>query len=212
MQRWDLVERERLALADLLEGLDDEQWDTASLCTGWRVREVVAHLMVGPTSSGREVVRAVLRHRGDVSRAMDAMARERGAAPTPELVRALRENAASRFHPPLLDWRAPLADVLVHREDVAVPLGLPQDRPTDAWALALAFLVTRTGRTAFETGALPPVRFVGTDVDWEHGSGPQVRGPASAIALALTGRSALVDRLDGDGVDVVRDRLLSTRR
>ena len=36
------AERERLA--DLFRDLSPEQWDTASLCTGWRVREVVAHM------------------------------------------------------------------------------------------------------------------------------------------------------------------------
>ena len=36
------AERERLA--DLFLDLSPEQWDTASLCTGWRVREVVAHM------------------------------------------------------------------------------------------------------------------------------------------------------------------------
>ncbi len=38
------VTTEFLALADLLDSLPDQQWDTQSLCAGWRVREVVAHL------------------------------------------------------------------------------------------------------------------------------------------------------------------------
>ena len=35
---------EFLALAELLDTFPDAQWDTPSLCAGWRVREVVAHL------------------------------------------------------------------------------------------------------------------------------------------------------------------------
>src|SRR5579872_4787538 len=32
------------ALADVLEAIGEDDWDTPSLCEGWRVREVVAHL------------------------------------------------------------------------------------------------------------------------------------------------------------------------
>ena len=39
-----LVATEYRRLADLLEGLADTDWDTFSLCHGWRVREVVAHM------------------------------------------------------------------------------------------------------------------------------------------------------------------------
>ncbi len=131
---------------------------------------------------------------------MDAMAREGAAASTSaELVALLRRHAASRFHPPMTEWRAPLTDLLVHREDVAVPLGLAQDRPAGSWALALDYLVTGRGRSSFLPGALPAVRLVATDAGWEHGEGPEVRGPATALGLALTGRPALIDRLAGPG-------------
>ena len=202
--RWDLVAAERLALADLLAPIDAHAWASPSLCAGWTVREVVAHLLAGPTTPVRDVVRAVLRHRGRVDAAMDAMARDAAATTSPErLVALLREHAGSRFSPPLLDWRAPLTDLLVHREDVAVPLGLPQDRPLGSWRLVLGFLVTRTARGAFVPGRLPAVRLVASDAGWEHGDGPEVRGPATALGLALTGRPALLDRLSGPGLDAL---------
>ena len=40
---------ERTELADLLDTLTPEQWDAPSLCTGWRVRDVTAHLVEGAT-------------------------------------------------------------------------------------------------------------------------------------------------------------------
>jgi hypothetical protein len=45
------TEAERLSFADLLEGLSDEQWDAPSLCAGWTVRHVPAHLTVVATDA-----------------------------------------------------------------------------------------------------------------------------------------------------------------
>jgi uncharacterized protein (TIGR03083 family) len=202
--RWDLVEAERTALADLLEGLAEPDWAVPSLCAGWTVKEVVAHLLAGPTTSVPSLLGHLVRQRGRIGRVMDAMAREGAASSTPaELVALLRRHAASRFHPPTTEWRAPLTDLLVHREDVAVPLGLAQDRPVGSWALALDYLVAGRGRSAFLPAAVPAVRMVATDAGWEHGEGPEVRGPATALGLALTGRPALLDRLSGPGTEVL---------
>ena len=48
------------------------------------------------------------------------------------------------------------------------------------------------------------LRLVATDVDWSHGSGPEVSGPGEAILLAASGRPAALAELDGEGVDVLR--------
>ncbi len=210
--RWDLVATERLALADLLEGLTPAQWAAPSLCEGWSVREVAAHVMVGPTSSTRELARAMVTARGNPDRANTVLARARATAPTEHLVQVLREHAGSRFSPPLMDWHAPLTDVLLHREDVAVPLGLPPDRPVQSWLLALEFLVSRRARTGFVGRGLPKVRLRAADADWQHGEGPEVAAPATALALVLTGRTALLDRLVGDGAAALSGWVSSTRR
>jgi len=200
MQRWDLVERERLALADLLEGLAPQQWAAASLCAGWTVREVAAHVMVGPTGSVPEMARAMLAARGNPDRANRVLAGQRARACTDHLVGVLRTHAGSRFSPPLMDWRAPLTDVLVHREDVAVPLGLPSDRPADGWDLVLGFLLTPRARMGFVRRRLPQLRLRSSDTGWEHGSGPEVVGPSAALATVLVGRPAQLGRLTGPGV------------
>ena len=47
---YDATVAERTRMASLLEGLTPEQWGADSLCAGWRIREVVAHLnMTGAT-------------------------------------------------------------------------------------------------------------------------------------------------------------------
>jgi len=45
-----------------------------------------------------------------------------------------------------------------------------------------------------------------TDADWSHGSGPEAAGPALSLLLAMTGRTAALDDLTGDGVAVLRSR------
>ncbi len=43
MTALELAREERLEFADFLAGLSPEQWDSPTLCAGWRVRDVVAH-------------------------------------------------------------------------------------------------------------------------------------------------------------------------
>jgi uncharacterized protein (TIGR03083 family) len=38
---------EMASISEYLHELDDEQWDEASLCEGWRVRDVISHMCVG---------------------------------------------------------------------------------------------------------------------------------------------------------------------
>jgi hypothetical protein len=51
------------------------------------------------------------------------------------------------------------------------------------------------------------LRLVATDLDWSHGSGPEVRGPGEALMVALAGRPLALAALAGDGVDVLELRL-----
>ena len=43
------------------------------------------------------------------------------------------------------------------------------------------------------------VQLVATDVDWAYGKGPEVRGPGEALLMAMAGRPAALDDLDGPG-------------
>lgn len=200
---FDLIARERRALADLLATLTPEQWTAPSLCGAWTVKDVAAHLLVGPTAGLPEFTWAMFRARGRFHIANQVMVRNRSALAADELVQLLRDHAESRFTPPGMDWRVPLTDVLIHREDIAVPLGLPQDRPVELWHYALDLLVHPKSRKAFGVPPLPAVTLSATDLDWSAGLGPEITGPSSAIGLALSGRPALADRLTGEGVPVL---------
>jgi uncharacterized protein (TIGR03083 family) len=205
--RWDLIADERRALADLLDALSPEQLATPSLCGEWTVKQVATHTMVGPTSSIPEVLRAMVRARGRFDRANRYLVDNRAGMSLTELTDVLRSKAGSRFTPPGMDWRAPLTDALVHREDAALPLGLPSDRPVESWRIALDFLLTKKAAGVFGPRGRPSVTLVATDVDWSAGSGPEVRGPAAALAITVAGRRARLDELSGPGVVPVREWL-----
>lgn len=204
MEHWELIAAERRALADLLDGLGEAQLAARSLCGAWTVKDVAAHLSGGLTGSIGEFLVAMVRGRFSFDRANQRMTASRAGLSIGELTAALREHADSHFVPPTLNWQAPLTDVMVHREDIAVPLGLPSDRPAESWRHVLDFLVSGAARRGFVSGRLPAVRLVATDVAWSWGSGPEVTGPAYALALAVSGRPAGLAALSGPGTESMR--------
>ena len=82
------------------------------------------------------------------------------------------------------------------------PAFLPGNRP-DA---VLNFMVhSPAGYVA--RNRIEGVRFEATDIDWHSGSeGLPVRGTADALIRAMSGRPAALDELEGDGVEVLRER------
>ena len=195
-----VIATERRAFADALETLAPEQWEAPSLCAGWSVKDVAAHLVVGPTASMAEFVLAMATSRFDFDRANRKLTAKRADRPTDEVVALIREHADSRFTPPGQDWHAPLMDLFVHRLDCLVPLGIPTDRPLAPWPTILHFLVEPGTRRIFTKRPAPTVTLVATDVDWSHGSGPRVEGTAESLGLALTRRGAGLAELSGPGV------------
>jgi hypothetical protein len=51
------------------------------------------------------------------------------------------------------------------------------------------------------------IRAVATDLDWQHGDGPEIRGPGEALLLALAGRADALDELDGPGLAALEPRV-----
>ncbi|MDO9381036.1 MAG: maleylpyruvate isomerase family mycothiol-dependent enzyme [Nocardioidaceae bacterium] len=206
MDLWDDLADERRALADLLEGLSPEQWRVQTLCEAWDVHGMAAHLTVPCTFSRIEMVTTMVRAGGNPDRLSVLMARRRATMSSSELVAVLRDRAGARLAPPVVGVMGPYTDALVHGQDIMVPLGLADERPAVRWLPALEFLVSRRARVGFVSGALPQVTMEATDMGWAHGRvGPQVRGSASALALALLRRTARLDELTGDGAPVLRE-------
>ncbi len=203
MEHWTEIADARRTLADQLDGLTPGQWATPSLCGAWTVHDVVAHLVVPHVTSLPRFAVAMVRAGGNFDRASEALTAALATRPPHELLDQLRAHADGRFRPPGFTSVAPLTDVLVHGQDVRLPLGLDAPEPPQAWTPVLGFLVHPKARRGFVPRPLPAVRLVADDVDWAHGTGPEVHGPAAALALALLGRRARLDELDGPGTGVV---------
>lgn len=195
-----LIATERRALADLVASLTPEQQAAPSLCGRWTTKEVAAHVAFASKPSMVEFATGFLLGRLSFDRANERAASARASWPVERIADTIRANAESRFTPPGFDWHAPLVDALVHREDIAVPLDLPHDRPAESWGHALEFLVSPAARRGFVRKGRPAVRLEASDLDWSDGSGPDVRGPAWALALVLAGRPAGLAALDGPGL------------
>jgi uncharacterized protein (TIGR03083 family) len=190
---WRHVDEQRERVAGLMEGLTDEQWETASLCDGWRVREVGAHLTLAH-SGVRDVLPYLVRGRGGFDAMIRLSAIDRARDPVEEFPRALRAMVGSRRTAPMVSHLEPLTDVLVHAQDMAIPLGLDLPMPPDA-AAASADRVWSMGFPFWARRRFRGTRLRATDHDWEVGDGDVLEGRMQDLLLLLTGRECARERL-----------------
>jgi uncharacterized protein (TIGR03083 family) len=187
-QIWPVIWSERLRLAALLTGLAEDDWDQPSLCAGWTIREVTAHLTLQQLSA-RAAIGMMVTYRGDTDRAIYESARSRAVAwPTGKIIAELRGTAGSPRHNFGVSCRESLIDVLVHAQDIAIPLGRPHPVPPQAAACATTRIWTMRWPPPFPARrVMAGFRVTATDIDWKAGQGPPVRAPISAILLLSAG-------------------------
>lgn len=207
MDNWALVAGERQALIDLFRTLEPEQWQVKSLCPAWTVHDVLAHLTSVLAASPWDMARAAALGLGLPSQVTVVLARQ-WARQTPEqLIEELQLKVDSRFTPPGLGYRAPLTDVMVHRLDIAIPLGIEAQRPAASWRPVLDLFTAKIPMMGTIRGGRPRVTWKATDLGWSSGKGPAVSGTAEAIGYTMAGRGAMLDRLEGPGVKQLTDWL-----
>jgi uncharacterized protein (TIGR03083 family) len=196
---WQEVAGRRSQLADIAVTLDEAALEAPSWCAGWRVRDVLGHLVYVAEATQRGVMRDVIVRGPGPNRAMDRTARSLGRLGVDELAGRLRRASGGRFHvlgsPPAVA----LGETLVHGADMLRPLGIDDDvDPSAASAVIPAY--HRLGRLAFGAAPAASVTLVATDTDLAVGRGPEVRGRAIDLLLLLANRRQVVDQLSGPGV------------
>lgn len=196
---WPMVHAQRAALIDDLAAVATRRWSEPSLCPGWTVHDVVAHLVdtarttrlgfvVGLAAAGFDFHRQNAR----------GVARERAATPA-ETLRRLRGVASRTSTPPApLDTR--IVEEVVHGEDIRRPLGLARTYPMEAVVRSLRLQVRTPASFGGAKELAAGVRLIATDTDLAIGEGPQVSGTALSLLLAVCGRPVTPDELIGPGV------------
>jgi uncharacterized protein (TIGR03083 family) len=179
------TERERLA--DLFADLTPEQWDLPSLCDGWRVREVLAHLTMPFRTKPIEVIAGVVRAGFSFNRYADRDARSAAQAMSEtDLVDLLRRNIGNPWQPPGGGAAGALSHDVIHGLDITESLGLPPAPPD---RIALVLESTNRRQLKFFGANLDGRKLVATDTDVSVGEGPTVvTMTAKEILLVVTGR------------------------
>lgn len=199
-QVWQVVDAQRRSLADLLDDLSEEQWRQPSLCAGWTVRDVAAHLTQQQLGL-REVLATMARWRGSMDRTIEQAAHRHAAAvSTEQIVAEIRGMVGSRRHTVGVTHLETLIDVLVHAQDIAIPLGRRHDMPARAAATAASRALSMRWPPAHPaTRAVAGFRLTAIDTVWSAGEGPQVHGPIAALLLVCSGRVVALPQLTGPG-------------
>jgi uncharacterized protein (TIGR03083 family) len=182
---WQHIDRERSWMADLLESLPRAAWEQPSLCEGWSVRDVGAHLTF---SHARllDVAWPAMRT-GFRYNAMIKYAALRSPLTHEDIVARLRGFVGSRRRAPFVTELEPLLDILVHTQDICLPLGIDHPMPVDAAAVVADRVLSLRGPMRLWK-APREVRLVATDTDWTYGDGQVVQAPMQFHLLTLTGR------------------------
>lgn len=205
---WPVVHAERRALLEDLVVLDASGWEAPSLCAGWAVRDVVAHLAATAALSRVGFAREFVRAGFNVNRIIErqvALAREQDASAS---LTALRSTVNCTVSPP-----APLItriiEIVVHGEDIRAPLGISHAYSTACIGDAIAYLAGGRYSHRYSGGKrhLRGFTLSATDAAFSVGSGPLVKGPAVALLLAAAGRSARLDELSGPGASQLIKRV-----
>jgi uncharacterized protein (TIGR03083 family) len=186
---WRHTHEQRRALAALLSDLSEAEWAARSLCEGWTVRDVAAHVMRSATVTPVEMAVAFVRFRGRYNALVEDDARRAALRPVPELVAEFERHDGSRRRPFGTSVVDPLLDVLVHCQDIAIPLGRAHPVPTEP-AVVAARRAHRLSLLFAEAARRRHLEIRAIDADFAVGSGPLVEGPIRAVLLLLTGRTA----------------------
>ena len=202
-----LHDEENADFSAYLHTLTPDQWDRPSLCEGWRVRDVVGHILDGneinlwtlPIRLGRYGFSS------DRSGKAHSIARAEGHTPS-ELVREFDERDAWAGTCRVFPDKLVLLDRLVHHQDIRRALGDRREIPEER-VVAVLDATPTLGSVFRAKRRTKGLRFEATDVEWRWGDGPTVSGPGEALVMTMLGRSQPLPELAGDGLETFAARV-----
>ena len=195
---WTVVHQERDALIQDLAALKTRQWTTPSLCPGWDIHAVLAHLVDDAKTTRIGFVSRLIAAGFNFDRInASGIARERSTDPTQTLTYFQGVRSRTTSAPAPLATR--LVEVFVHGEDIRRPLGIDHEYPVAAVATALRYQAKTSVKLGGGKERLEGLRLIATDTVFEEGVGTEVRGAAIALLLAVSGRPVHTGELTGPG-------------
>jgi uncharacterized protein (TIGR03083 family) len=198
------IQDERKALAADLEGLSEQQWASTSLCDGWTVQDVAAHMTATAKISPPQFFVKMIGSGFSLKRMQTKdIAVERGSSPAETLSRFKAEITSTKHPPgPNQTW---LGEAVIHAEDIRRALGITHDYPIDD-VVAVAEFYKGSNLIVGAKKRIAGLKLHATDVDWSTGDGPEVSGPILSLVMAMTGRKEVLGDLSGPGVETLRSR------
>jgi uncharacterized protein (TIGR03083 family) len=201
----ELLQAERQAFIELLETLTADEWAVPSLCAGWTVQDVAAHVAWMPALSAGQAVREMARSGFRINAMIADTARRWSARGPAAILEQLRTITRTGAVPVGTSPQIGLADAVIHQLDIRRPLSRPRPVPQDAFtAVAGLQMSVRWPKTVVVGGSvrrrLRGVRLEADDIPWAFGDGEQVRGSREALLLLLTNRPVAQGELAGPGV------------
>jgi uncharacterized protein (TIGR03083 family) len=195
---WPGVHNERQTLIRELESLTPEQWAQPSLCPGWDIHDVVAHLVDSAKTTRLSFLRRLIAAKFDFDKDnANGITRERAATPEATLTEFRRMRVATKTPPAALATR--LVEVIVHGEDIRRPLGLLRSYPSESIDAALRYQL----KTGIPMGGgkerAAGFRLQASDSRFEYGSGSEVKGTSLALLMAISGRPVDKEDFSGEG-------------
>ena len=196
---------ERGDFADLLAGLSPDQWEQPSLCEHWRVRDVVAHVLSYDELSRWELIKRFAKG-GLLPNRVNAVGVAKYARRSPEqLTKLMCECFPPRGLPAGFGGMIALVDGMIHQQDIRRPLGIPRTIPTERMRAVLNYALTAPAVRGARRAR--GVRLVATDLEWTHGSGPDVEGAGEALLMAMAARAVALNDLAGPGKPLLTRRM-----
>jgi uncharacterized protein (TIGR03083 family) len=199
----DMARAERTDLAEFLVTLTPQQWETPSLCSGWTVKDVVAHMISYEELGTKGLLTRFAK--GRIVRANEVGVEEFAPLTPQQLIEFLRNHLTPKGLTAGFGGMIALVDGTIHHQDIRRTLGRPRTVPADRLGRVLGLV---PGNPRLGAGRrIRGLRLRATDIDWTHGRGPEVTGTGEALLMAMAGRPAAVADLDGPGRATLAQRL-----